>query len=304
MNTVLITGGTGLVGRALSKMLAENGYKVIVLTRKIPPSSTNPSISYARWDIKNAYIDPIAIQQADCIIHLAGAGVMDHAWTEAYKKEIVESRASSAKLLLTSLQQNSHKVKSIISASAIGWYGKSEHAHREEEEADNSFLGNTCKAWEESIQPAQSLGIRLVTLRIGIVLSKEGGALKEFLKPLQYRIAAILGNGRQIISWIHIEDLCRLFLFAIENEKLEGIYNAVAALPVSNKDLTITLAQKKGLSFYLPLHIPAFVLKLILGGRSIEVLKSATISNKKIEAAGFQFKFNTIEAALKNIVTN
>ncbi len=303
MNTVLITGGTGLVGRTLSKLLAETGYKVIVLTRKIPSqSSPIPAISYAKWDIKKGYIDPIAIEQADCIIHLAGAGVMDHSWTEAYKKEILESRAASARLIIASLQKNSHQVKSVISASAIGWYGKGKQAHIEEEDADNSFLGKVCKEWEASMQPIQQMGIRLVTLRIGIVLSKEGGALKEFLKPLQFRVAAILGNGKQIISWIHIEDLCRLFLFAIENEKLKGIYNAVAPLPVSNKTLTITLAKKKEFSIYLPLHIPAFILKLLMGGRSIEILKSADISSKKIEATGFQFKFESIESALTNIV--
>jgi hypothetical protein len=303
MQTVLITGGTGLVGKALSKMLWAKGYKTIILTRNLPDKKAlnNTNTSFALWNVNTGQIDIAALQQADYIIHLAGAGVMDKKWTPAYKQEILSSRANSAKLITDSLKNNTNKVKALISASAIGWYQPSGQPHTEDEPADDSFLGQTCRLWEESVQPVTEMGKRLVTLRLGIVLSKDGGALKEFITPVKFGVAAILGNGKQVISWIHIEDLCRLFLFAIENEQLHGVFNAVAPAPVSNKVLTITLAKKMKKLFYIPVHVPVFVLKLMLGGRSIEILKSAVVSCKKIVSAGFDFKFKDIETALQQI---
>jgi uncharacterized protein len=306
MQTVLITGGTGLVGGALSRLLLDKGYRVIILSRSKAPSSTksftHSNLSFAYWDIKKQEIDIAALQAADYIIHLAGAGVMDKKWTAAYKKEIISSRAESARLIVDSLRNNTNKVKAVISASAIGWYNTGENVHTEEEPADDSFLGETCKLWEESMEPVTQLNKRLVKLRIGIVLSKDGGALKEFMNPLRFGIAAILGSGKQVISWIHINDLCNLFVFAIENEQLYGAYNAVAPNPVNNKTLTITLAKKMKGKFYLPVHVPTFILQLMLGGRSVEILKSSTVSCKKIQDAGFNFQFKTIETALENVV--
>jgi uncharacterized protein len=304
MQTILITGGTGLVGKALSRLLLQKGYRVIILTRHLPAQSavTVKNLHFALWNVKAGQIDITALQQADHIIHLAGAGVMDKKWNAAYKQEILSSRADSARLITDSLKNNNNKVKSLVSASAIGWYQPSPQPHTETEPADDSFLGQTCRLWEESVQPVIAMGKRLVILRLGIVLSKEGGALKEFMTPIKWGVAAILGHGKQVISWIHIDDLCRLFLFAIENEQLQGVYNAVAPAPVSNKVLTITLAKKMKRLFYIPLHVPAFILKLMLGGRSIEILKSATVSCKKILAAGFDFKFKAIDTALEDIV--
>ena len=247
-------------------------------------------------------IDNEAIAKADYIIHLAGAGVMDKKWTEEYKKEIISSRIDSATLITDSLKNNTNKVKAVISASAIGWYKASDTIHTEDEPADDSFLGQTCKLWENSVATILQLNKRLVTLRIGIVLSKDGGALKEFITPLQFGVAAILGNGQQMISWITIDDLCRLFLFAIENEKIKGVYNAVAPNPVTNKMLTLTLAKKMKGNFYLPIHVPTFILKTMLGGRSIEILKSTNASCQKIISAGFNFLHPNIENALQDIL--
>lgn len=306
MQTVLITGGTGLVGGALSRLLLDKGYKVIILSRSKAENNAKSiiqsNLSFAHWDIKKQEIDIAALQAADYIIHLAGAGVMDKKWAAAYKKEIISSRAESAKLIVDSLKNNTNKVKAVISASAIGWYNTGENVHTEEEPADDSFLGATCKLWEESMEPVTQLNKRLVKLRIGIVLSKDGGALKEFMNPLRFGIAAILGNGKQIISWIHINDLCNLFVYAIENEQLHGVYNAVAPNSVNNKNLTTTLAKKMKGKFYLPVHVPTFILQLMLGGRSIEILKSSAVSCKKIQDAGFNFQFKTIETALENVV--
>ena len=303
--TVLITGGTGLVGKLLTKALVQKGYKVLILSRTTNGKTASGSVSYATWDVKKQQIDREALQSADYIIHLAGAGVVDKKWTEAYKKEIVESRTESSRLIFETLQNNPNKVKAIVSASAIGWYGADANPVKsfiETDKADESFLGDTCRLWEQSIEPVESLGKRLVKLRIGIVLSNDGGALPEFKKPLTFGVASILGNGKQLVSWIHIDDLCRLFIAAIENENLSGSYNAVAPNPVSNKALTITLAKVIKGNFYIPLHVPAFVLKIMMGQRSVEVLKSATVSCKKIMDTGFQFTFMNIDAALNNLV--
>jgi uncharacterized protein len=307
MQTVLISGGTGLVGKALTNLLTAKGYSVIILSRQLSAGRPSPNVSFAQWDVKKQEMDVAALQQADYIIHLAGAGVMDKKWTEEYKKEIVDSRVNSSKLIVESLQQHPNKVKAIISASAIGFYGKDVEppkAFTEDAPADKNFLGETCQLWEESMQPVIQLNKRLVQLRIGIVLSKDGGALKEFITPVKMGIAAILGNGKQIISWVHIDDLCKMFLFAIENENVKGVYNAVAPLPVNNKTLTLTLAKIMKRLFYIPLHVPAFILKIMLGGRSIEILKSTTVSCKKIVAAGFTFQFENIDAVLDNIINS
>ena len=301
MQTILITGGTGLIGKALTKHLIARGYKVIVLTRQ---EKSSTEIEYAEWDIQNQTIDIAAIQKADYIIHLAGAGVMDKRWTEAYKKEIVDSRTKSSELLVTTIKNNSNSVKAIISASAIGWYGPDTipgSYFNEDYKANKSFLGETCRLWEESIEPVEQLGKRLVKLRTGIVLSNDGAAFVEFKKSLQLGVAAILGSGKQMISWIHIDDLCKLYIAAIENENLRGSYNAVTPEPVSNKQLIIALAKKIKGRFFIPIHAPAFMLKIILGEQSIEVLKSTTVSCNKIRQTGFVFLYPTLESALTEL---
>ena len=284
MQTVLITGGSGLVGQELSKMLINKGFKVIILSRN--KNSSNNNIQYAQWDIKKQTIDLKALQEADFIIHLAGAGVVDKKWTESYKKEILLSRTESSKLIIDALSKNPNKVKAIISASAIGWYGpdkKNDYSFSETDAPDNNFLGETCRLWEESVDPATKIGIRVCKLRTGIVLTKKGGALREFIKPIKMGIAGILGRGNQIISWIHIEDLCRMFIHCMENDQLQGSYNAVAPSPVSNKTLTISLAKLLKGIFFIPVHVPVFILKLMMGQRSIEILKSTTVSCEKIK---------------------
>lgn len=306
MQTVLITGGTGLVGTMLAKKLQEKGYELIILTRKLPAdnSLSKNRISYAQWDIDRQSIDIAAIQKADYIIHLAGAGVVNRKWTEAYKKEIQDSRTQSSLLIIDALQKNTNKVKAVISISAIGWYGADKDPVQpfiESDASDNNFLGETCRLWEESIQPVGQLGKRLVIFRSGIVLSSDGGAFAEFRKPLRFGIASILGNGEQVISWIHIDDLCRLFIAGIENEQLSGAYNAVAPIPTTNKALTLTLAKETRGNFFIPMYVPGFILRLMLGDRSVEVLKSATVSCEKLQKTGFSFLYPTIEAAIKSL---
>lgn len=312
MHTILLAGGTGLIGTELQKFLGENGYRVIVLSRaggKREDSNVKSLPEIFFWDPSQNKIDREAIEQADVIINLAGAGVADKRWTKARKKEIAESRVNSGKLIVKALSEIPNRVKLVINSSGIGWYGAdplipNPHPFTEDMPPDKEFLGITCKAWEDSIQPVTGLGKRLVIFRTGIVLTTKGGALAEFLKPLQWGVAGILGSGRQIISWIHIHDLCRLFLFAIQNDNVQGVYNAVSPQPVSNKAFTIRLAQKKRGRFYIPLYVPSFVLKLILGETSVEVLKSATVSSHRINREGFVFNYENIDAAFDTLLAN
>lgn len=304
MRTILISGGTGLVGKALTEQLVKKNYQVIVLTRSLKDVGTQKNVSYALWNVKEEMIDVEAIKKADAIIHLAGAGVMDKKWTPAYKQEIRDSRVKSSELILNTLKKTAHKVQVIVSASAIGWYGEDKtegHFFSENENADPAFLGEVCKEWEESIEPATAMGIRVVKLRTGIVLSNKGGAYPEFKSSLKLGVASILGSGKQMISWIHIDDLCRQYIFALENETLAGSYNAVAPKPVDNKTMTLAIAKKVKGSFFIPVHVPQFVLTIMLGDRSVEILKSATVSTEKIKNAGFTFLYPSVEAAIDEL---
>jgi uncharacterized protein (TIGR01777 family) len=305
MDIVIITGGTGLIGSALSKFLVSRGYQVIILTRN-PKSyrSNSPGISFAAWNIGEQSANEEAFQKAKYIIHLAGAGVADKPWTAKRKKEILESRTMSGALLVKAISGIPNNIVSVVSASAIGWYKENQSGAPAIETAptDTGFLGETCRAWEASIQPVADLQKRLVILRTGIVLANEGGAFPEFAKPIKYGIAAILGTGKQIISWIHIEDLCRLYMEAMINDSWSGIYNAVAPNPVNNRTFTLELAKKMKGSFFIPIPVPDFILRLKLGDRSEEVLKSSNISANKLKQQGFQFIYPTIDAAFRELV--
>ncbi|HTN06696.1 TIGR01777 family oxidoreductase [Agriterribacter sp.] len=310
MATVLITGGTGLIGNRLTGLLIEKGYRVIILTRNKKERNKNDTSNphYALWNPAKAAIDIAAVQEADYIINLAGAGIADKRWTAKRKTVIAGSRIQSGQLIVKALKENANKVKAVINASAMGWYGddsllkKETQAFTENMPAAPGFLGETCKAWEESIEPVTSIGKRLVIIRTGLALSAGGGALKAFIRPVRFGIAAILGSGRQMQSWIHIDDICRIYIHAIENEQLHGVYNAVAPKPVDNKTLVIDLAKKMKGSFYIAVYVPSFILKWILGEMSAELLKGSTLNADKIRATGFQFLFPSIEAALNDLV--
>ena len=303
METVLISGGTGMIGTALSKELQRKGYGVIILTReKKNAKRTGPR--YAQWDPEGGTIDKAALHEADHIVHLAGANVAEGRWTEKRKKEIVDSRVKSGALLVHALQTVPNKVRTVVSASAIGWYGPDKQVpnpqpFRESDPAHTDFLGRTCLQWESAITPAAAGGRRLVILRTGIVLSKEGGAYEAFAKPIRFGMATVMGNGQQVVSWIHIDDLVRMYIEAIENRQWNGVYNAVAPHPVSNRMLIEAIAQHA--RFHVTMPVPSFALKLALGEMSIEVLKSATVSAAKAEAAGFYFLFPHIEKATRKL---
>lgn len=316
MASVLITGGTGLVGSALSRLLLSNGYDVIILSRNPIETASrfdveserrdfrhNGKIFFSKWDIGRKRIDPEAVRAADHIIHLAGAGVAAQRWTPARKKEILESRTQSSELLVNTLREMPNKVRTVLSASAIGWYGPDHgKAFTETDPSAEDFLGTTCKLWEESIEPVNGLGKRLVKLRSGIVLSAKGGALAEFRKPIRMGVAAILGDGEQTMSWVHLDDLCGAYLHALETPQVSGVYNVVAPNPVSSKTLTISLARHMNGKRFLRMRVPASALKTILGEMSIEVLKSARVDGSKLTQTGFRYQFPEIEGAMTDLV--
>lgn len=304
METIVITGGTGMIGTALSGLLMSQGYRVIILTRK-PRKQVREQIGYALWDVKNGTIDERTIASADHIIHIAGAGVAEKRWTDSRKKEIISSRTDSSRLLIRAMNEIPNRVQTVVSASAIGWYGpdakESRSAFVETDPPATDFLGETCRLWEESIRPVSLMGKRLVILRTPIVLSNKGGAFPELTKTLQGGIASVMGDGKQIMSWVHLEDICRMYLFAIQNKNMEGTYNAAAPEHISNKDFIIRAAKIKDKPF-IPVHVPVFALKLLLGEMSVEVLKSTTVDDSKIRNAGFKFIYPGVDAALNELM--
>lgn len=306
MAAVLISGGTGLIGTRLSEMLAGKGHTVKILTRKI--NNSQQLYPQVLWDPQKGTIDPGALHGIDYIINLAGAGIAEKRWSQKRKKEIVESRTDSGQLLVKALREQPHTVKAVVSASAIGWYG-ADKTHgitgagfTEEARPDPGFLGQACAAWEKSIDPVADLGIRLVKIRVGLVFSTQGGALKEFTRPIRFGIAAILGSGNQVQSWIHIDDVCRIFMYAVENNRLEGVYNAVAPRPVDHKTIILCLAKAEKGSFYIPVYLPSFLLRLMVGEMAGELLVSTSVNCDKLKTTGFQFVYPSIDAAVSNLV--
>ena len=302
MQTVLITGGTGLVGTALARHLTRSGFHVIIFTRNPEKQNTRSGLEFAHWDPSKGVLDATAFSRADVIVNLAGAGVVDRKWTDAYKKTIRESRVRACSLLVDALQKKEHHIKAVVSASAIGWYGPDKagasRPFQEDDPHSDDFLGETCRDWEAAIDPVAGLGIRLVKMRFGIVLSKEGGALEAFMRPLRFGLAAVIGRGEQRLSWIGMKDLCRMICFSLFESELSGVYNAVAPSPVTNRQLNKALGRVMCGKYFLCFNVPAFLIRLMLGSRSVEVLKSTTVSAAKIQSAGFSFAYPQLEEAL------
>lgn len=299
--TILITGGSGLVGKPLTRMLLQKGYNIHHLSRDPQPHG-NPRITVFKWDLSNNFIDPGCIQGVDSIIHLAGENIAEKRWSTQRKQEIIRSRVDSITLLYNLLKQHpEHQVKSVISSSAIGYYGDRPGELLTEDSAPGEgFLPIACIEWEKAVRKAEAQNLRLVILRTGIVLTETGGALPELAKPIKLGIGAALGSGKQWMSWIHLQDVIRMFVFAHESQSLSGTYNMTAPNPVTNAEVTKVIARVLNKPLWLP-NVPAFGLKLALGEMSALVLDSAKVSAAKIQSEGFSFNFPEINEAVKNI---
>lgn len=298
---ILITGATGLVGQHLITHLLSKGYEVNFLTSRKEAINSLPNCTGYYWNIEKKYIDIACINGVSKIIHLAGASVSNR-WTTSFKKEIINSRISSSKLLYHTLQNNEHNVSQLVCASAIGIYKHSYNNNYDEEsnEFSNSFLGNVVQNWEKSANVFIDLDIKVVKIRIGVVLSKKGGALEKMKQPIVFGVGAPLGTGKQFTSWIHVADLVKMIMLLV-TKNTEGVYNAVAPNPVTNLTLTKAIAKRLNKPLLLP-NIPKFLLQLALGEMHEMICDSQKVSSLKIENKGFVFQFETIEKALKNLL--
>jgi len=298
---ILITGATGLIGGEIVKLCHEKDIKVNYLTTSKSKIAQKDNYKGFYWNPKANEIDKTCFNDVEAIIHLAGATVSKR-WTTAYKKEILNSRKQSTELLINTLKDETHSIKQVVSASAIGVYPDSlvNYYDQSFNEISNSFLGDVVKVWEDAVDGFSKINIAVSKIRIGLVLSSKGGALQEMVKPIKFGVGAAFGNGKQWQSWIHIHDLANLFLYVLE-KNLSGVYNGVAPNPVSNQELTKTIAKVLKKPLFLP-NIPKFFMKLILGEMHIILFESQRVSSKKIENKGFYFKYHHLEPALENLL--
>lgn len=288
------------MGTALTELLLQKGYHVSHLGR----SPSSGKVKCYRWSVTGKYIDPKALENVDAIIHLAGAGVAEKRWTESRKKEILESRTKSTELIYETLKSKPNQVKVVVSATAVGYYGlsRSDDWYDETHGPGNDFLATVCKEWEASADPIETLGKRLVKIRVGVVMSNKGGALLQMAQPVKWGVGAALGSGKQWVSWIHMDDLCQIFLKALENETMTGIYNGVAPNPVTNKDLNKAIAKALHRLLFLP-PVPEWALKVMLGEMSQIVVTGARVACDKIKSAGVDFKFSDADKAMKDLLS-
>jgi len=298
MGHILIAGGTGLLGSRLATLLREKGYETAILSRRIRPGDGRTYL----WDPGRGTIDPEAIRQAVAVINLTGAGIADTWWTPARKRILIESRTRPTDLLRKTIESTTHQVGTYISGSAIGIYGNTgEELLTEEHPPGADFMAQCIQAWETAFKKVEALPLQAAALRMGIVLSAEGGALPRFLIPFKFRVGSYFGNGRQWYSWIHIDDVCRMYIHLLENPGLHGRFNAVAPNPVSCQEMVTAIGNVLG-GPNLIAPLPAFLLRAALGEMADTILNSNRVSCGKMEAAGFHFRFPWLEPALSDLL--
>lgn len=299
---ILITGATGLIGRAVVSECRKKNIQVNYLTTNRDKIEDSDEVKGFYWNPNAGVIDTNCFSNVTAIIHLAGASIAKR-WTSAYKQQIVESRVVSTNLLFTSLKKlTNHTVEHVIAASAIGVYPNSYTQYYDEqcEEIDDSFLGEVVEKWENAVDVFEQLGIKTSKIRTGLVLTSKGGALEPLVATIKNYIGAPLATGKQWQSWIHIEDMVNIYMHVLENA-CYGVYNAVAPNPVTNEKMTKLIAEilQKPL---LPVNVPKFMLKLILGEMSYLLLSSQRVDSKKIEASGYTFVYPQLQRALENLL--
>lgn len=295
--SVLITGGSGMTGRYLSSVLLEKGFQVSHLSRKQDQFGT---IRVHRWDPDKGILDPVVLKGIDYIIHLAGANVGENKWTDERKKEIISSRVAPAELIHRTLTENGIPLKAFISASATGYYGSktSDKIYEEDDPPGNDFLAEVCKKWEDAALKFEKSGIRTVRLRTAFVMAKENPGLLKMLTPARYGFLARIGNGRQYFPWIHVSDLCNIYVKAIEDHNMTGAYNAVSPNHVTHRAFIDDLAHAIGRPV---MTIPKFVLRASAGEMADMILNGSQVSSQKITDAGYNFTWISLHYALHDI---
>ncbi|MBS1521054.1 MAG: TIGR01777 family oxidoreductase [Bacteroidetes bacterium] len=295
---ILITGGTGLIGRLITDELLNRGYSVSHLSRK---PGNNPRVKTYLWDVYKGQIDENCLESIGTILHLAGENIAGKRWTDKRKKQIIDSRTKSIELIYQLIKSKPNQVNTIISASAIGYYSnRGDELLTEDSLPNNDFMAQCCIEWEDAVDKGKELGLRILKFRTGVVLNKNEGALLEMAKPIKLGFGAPFGSGRQWIPWIHWQDVVDMYLYAIERINLSGVYNMVAPDPATNKQFTKALAKQLHRPVW-PINIPSFVFKLLMGEMSTIVLASTRVSAEKIEKDGFVFKYPELTGALKEL---
>lgn len=299
---ILITGGTGFVGRHLTKLLVANGFSVSIMSRT--KKVNTETVFYYTWDVEKQTMEEEAVQKADYIIHLAGANIAGKPWTDKRKSEIVSSREQAAQLIYHTLQKTNTQLEAFVSASAVGIYGamNGQAICHEDMQPANDFLGLTCQKWEAAADAFEKLGIRTVKIRTGLVMGKNDGFLKKLAPVFKFKLGAALGSGKQYMPWIHIDDLCRIYLEAIQNPEMRGAYNAAVSDDTTNESFSKVLAKVYGYKLWLP-NVPSFLIKLVLGEMSKLLLTGRRVSDAKIKKLGFQFKHTNLEATLRDCLS-
>ncbi|CAM3320650.1 TIGR01777 family oxidoreductase [Aquirufa ecclesiirivi] len=292
---ILITGGTGFIGKELQKQLRSSGYEVVILSR---------SGGDFHWDPSKGEMDFRALEGVDAIIHLAGAGIAEKRWTESRKEELIQSRVQSSQTLYQAMKQHPHQVHTLISASGIGYYGADtgERLCEESTEPGQDFIASCTQAWEGSLKGIEGLGIRVVKFRIGLVMGNGGGIFPVLQKPIRWFVGANIGTGKQWQSWIHLKDLIGMFQWALQEKTMQGVYNAVAPEPLRQSELNQQLARAMHRPLFLP-AVPAFALRLVLGEMAVLVTGGNLVSSDRIQKeAGFSFRFVRFSEALKDLI--
>lgn len=298
MKKVLITG-TGTIAKALAHHLDKKGYRVNFLSTSKSYYGKFPCF---HWDVSKGTIDPAAFADVEHIVHLAGAGIADKNWTTERKALLESSRVDSAQLILSYLKKLDCSIQTFISASGSNYYGtvtRSE-SFREEEAAGHDFVGQLCENWEQAAFEFKEIGARVCVLRTGIVLSTQGGAIPRLMRVARCFLAAPIGHGKQIMPWIHIDDLCAMYAHVMENDSCAGPYNAVSTEKVCNRYFTRTVAKVVKRPVW-PIGIPAFLLKLIYGEMAGLLLQGTHLENKHIISSGFTFRYTRLLEAIEDV---
>lgn len=295
---VLITGANGMLAKQLEKLLSDD-YSIRFLSRKAKQDR------HYLWDIERKYIDPKALIGVKHIIHLAGSSIAEKRWSKKRKEDILSSRVDSAHLILEELKKNNIRIDTLISASAVGFYGTktTDKIYDEDGQKGKDYLSNVCREWEKAadVFKSENIAERVSVLRIGVILAKNDGALKKIVRPIKYGLGSPIGNGHQYMPWIHIQDLCGIIRFTLKNKDISGTFNTVSPEHITNSELTREIAKQVRRKLFLP-NIPSFIIKGLFGEMATVLLEGSRVSANKILSHGFKFEYHKLTKALKDVL--